>query len=116
MNSQRREFLRRCAAGVSTLATTRPGTAASRFPFLEATIAQLQARLEADKLTSRALTNAYLGRIEEIDRRGTKVNSVIELNPDAMALAAEMDRERKSGKVRGPLHGIPILLKDNIAT
>jgi amidase len=116
MHPQRREFLRRCAAGVSTLATSRPSTATSRFPFLEATIAQLQARLESDKLTSRALTNAYLGRIEEFDRRGVKLSSVIELNPDAMALAAEMDRERKSGRVRGPLHGIPILLKDNIAT
>jgi len=98
------------------LATLRPAAAASRFPFLEATIAQLQARLQSDKLTTRALTNAYLGRIEEIDRRGPKLSSVIELNPDAMALAAELDRERKAGNVRGPLHGIPILLKDNIAT
>jgi amidase len=98
------------------LANLRPAVAASRFAHLEATIAQLQARLQSGKLTTRALTNAYLARIEEIDRRGPRINSIIELNPDAPALAVELDRERKAGKVRGPLHGIPILLKDNIAT
>lgn len=95
-----------------------PGAAAAqpRFPHLEATIAQLQARLAAGRLTARALAAAYLERIERIDRRGPRINAVIELDPDALAHAAELDRERKAGKVRGPLHGIPLLLKDNIAT
>jgi len=98
------------------LATLRPASAASPFPFLEATISQLQARLQSGRLTSRTLVAAYLARIEDLDRRGPKLNSVIELNPDASKLAAELDRERKAGKTRGPLSGIPILLKDNIAT
>jgi amidase len=98
------------------LATQRAAVAASRFPYQEATIAQVQARLTAGRLTSRTLVAAYLARIETIDRRGPALNSIIELNPDALAIAAELDRERKAGKLRGPLHGVPILLKDNIAT
>ncbi|MDQ5979783.1 MAG: amidase [Verrucomicrobiota bacterium] len=82
----------------------------------EATITDLQAQMTSGKLTSVALTEAYLKRIAEIDRAGPKLNSVIELNPDALALAAQLDAERQAGKVRGPLHGIPVLLKDNIAT
>src|SRR5262245_28521850 len=114
---RRRTFLGIGAvAGVSTLATLRPAAAASRFPYLETTIAQLQSRLQSGKLTTRTLAGAYVARIDEIDRRGPKLNSVIERNPDAMALATELDRERKAGKLRGPLHGVPILLKDNIAT
>jgi amidase len=114
---RRRSFLGIGAvAGVSTLANLRPAVAASRFPYLETTIAQLQSRLQSGKLTTRTLAGAYLARIDEIDRRGPKLNSVIELNPDAMALAAQLDKERKAGKLRGPLHGVPILLKDNIAT
>src|SRR5436309_2102687 len=58
----------------------------------------------------------YLARIEAIDRNGPRLNSVIELNPDALAIAADLDRERASKGARGPLHGIPVLLKDNIAT
>jgi amidase len=105
------------AAGVSSLANLRPAVAASaRFLYLEATIAQLQARMQAGRLTARTLAASYLARIEEIDRRGPKINSIIEVNPDALALAAELDRERKAGKVRGPLHGIALLLKDNVAT
>jgi len=98
------------------LANLRPAAAAARFPFLEATITQLQSRLQAGRLTTRTLAAAYLARIEEIDRHGPKINSIIEVNPDALRLAAELDRERKAGTVRGPLHGIPVLLKDNIAT
>src|SRR5262249_21023364 len=63
-----------------------------------------------------ALTQAYLARIDAIDKRGVGLNAVIELNPDAMAIAESLDAERKAGKVRGPLHGIPILIKDNIDT
>jgi len=117
MNPQRRTLLGAGAlAGVSTLANLRPAAAAARFPFLEATITQLQSRLQAGRLTTRTLAAAYLARIEEIDRHGPKINSIIEVNPDALRLAAELDRERKAGTVRGPLHGIPVLLKDNIAT
>ncbi len=98
------------------MAKVSAAAAAPAFPHLEATIAQLQARLQAGRLTARSLANAYVKRIETVDRAGPKLNAVIELNPDLQKLAAELDRERKAGKVRGALHGIPVLLKDNIAT
>ncbi|HVY74791.1 MAG TPA: amidase [Puia sp.] len=82
----------------------------------EVTIAQLQERMKRGLDTSASITKAYLKRIEEIDREGPKLNSVIELNPDALAIAESLDKERKQGKLRGPLHGIPILVKDNINT
>jgi amidase len=72
--------------------------------------------MKSGQLTSRSITEMYLKRIDEIDRNGPAVNSVIELNPDALSIADAMDAERKSGKVRGPLHGIPVLIKDNIDT
>src|SRR5256885_1214391 len=80
-------------------------------PFEEATIGSLQAAMSSGKTSSRALTQWYLSRIATLDK---KVNSIIEINPDALAIAAEMDRERRTGKVRGPLHGVPIVIKDNI--
>ena len=86
------------------------------FRFAEATIDDLQARMAAGTLTARELTAAYLERIARIDKAGPKLNAVIELNPDALAVAEALDTERKAGRVRGPLHGMPILLKDNIAT
>ena len=86
------------------------------FRFSEATIDQLQEQMAAGKLTARALTAAYLDRIARIDRAGPTLNAVIELNPDALEIAAQLDAERKAGKVRGPLHGIPVLIKDNIGT
>ncbi len=86
------------------------------FPFAEATIDDLQQQMQTGRLTSRDLTAAYLQRIAEVDRAGPKLNAVIEVNPDALAIAAGLDAERKAGKVRGPLHGIPVLLKDNIDT
>jgi len=70
----------------------------------------------AGRLTAAALTRQYLGRIGEVDQRGPKLNSVIELNPDAVSIAEALDRERKERGPRGPLHGIPVLIKDNIAT
>jgi amidase len=82
----------------------------------ETAIKELRRRMAAGELTSRALTEAYLARIEALDRSGPKVNSVIETNPDALAIAEDLDRERMAGKIRGPLHGIPILIKDNIDT
>jgi amidase len=87
--------------------------AAEPFPFEEATIAHLQAEMQAGRLTSRALTEAYLARIKDVD---PLLKSVLEVNPDALAMADALDAERKAKGPRGPLHGIPILLKDNIAT
>src|SRR5690606_10590621 len=86
------------------------------FLLAEATIDELQKKMEAGELTSRQITQHYLDRIREIDRGGPMLNSVIEINPDALAIAEERDHERKENKVRGPLHGIPVLIKDNIDT
>ena len=82
----------------------------------EATIAQLQAEMASGKLTSRSLTEEYMARIIALDQNGPGVNSIIELNPDALAMADNADRLRKQGTLLGPLHGIPVLLKDNIDT
>jgi amidase len=90
--------------------------AASPFDPTEATIGDLQARMASGSLTARELTQAYLERIREFDRAGPKLDAVIELNPDALAIADRLDAERRAGHVRGPLHGIPVLLKDNIGT
>ena len=89
---------------------------AADFAFAEATIDDLQARMKAGTLTSHDLTAAYLARIAEIDKAGPRLNAVLELNPDALIIADALDAERKSGRVRGPLHGIPVLIKDNIDT
>jgi amidase len=82
----------------------------------EQTIRQLQQQMTSGEMTALALTQLYLQRIESLDRNGPRVNSVIEVNPEAEALAEALDAERRAGRVRGPLHGIPILLKDNIDT
>ena len=86
------------------------------FEVAEASIADLQEAMSRGGLTSVELVNAYLARIKSIDKAGPKINSIIELNPDAKAMAANLDRERKAKGPRGPLHGIPVLLKDNVAT
>ena len=86
------------------------------FELSEATITDLQQKMQAKQYTSRLLTELYLKRIDEIDKNGPKLNSVIEINKDALNMADAMDKERSQGKVRGPLHGIPILIKDNINT
>lgn len=82
----------------------------------EWTIAELRQKLDSGELTARQLAELYLGRIEAIDRNGPHINSIIELNPDALEIAGKLDEERKKKKARGALHGIPILLKDNIDT
>jgi amidase len=82
----------------------------------EKTIAELQALMTSRRETARSLVEKYLERIEDLDQRGPKLNSIIEVNPDARSIAKELDRERKAGQVRGPLHGIPIVIKDNIDT
>jgi amidase len=86
------------------------------FELEELTIAELQAGLAAGRWTARSLAEAYLARIEALDGQGPTLRSVIEINPEALALADALDAERKAKGSRGPLHGIPILLKDNIAT
>lgn len=82
----------------------------------EWTISELQEKMEIGELTARRLADLYLERISEVDKDGPYINSVIELNPDALEIADTLDEERKAGKTRGMLHGIPILIKDNIDT
>ena len=94
----------------------RPVSKPAAFNVVEASVADLQAAMSAGRLTSRQLVLLYLERIKSIDKAGPKLNSVIELNPDALAIADALDRERKARGARGPLHGIPVLIKDNIAT
>ena len=84
--------------------------------FDEVTIAALQEGMKSGKFTARSIAEKYLARIDGIDKHGPAVNSVIELNPDALAMADVLDRERQAQGPRGPLHGIPVLIKDNIAT
>ena len=86
------------------------------FELKETTILQLQQDMQSGKYTSEKLVSLYLERIQKLDKNGPKLNSVIEVNPDALLLARELDKERKSGKVRSALHGIPVLIKDNIDT
>lgn len=86
------------------------------FELNEITINELQEMMRKGKVSSQSLTKMYLKRIEKIDKNGPKLNAVIELNPDALEIAAKMDEERKAGKIRGLMHGIPVLIKDNINT
>ena len=86
------------------------------FELDEATISALQAGIFSGKYSARSITEMYLARIEEIDRRGPALASVIEVNPDALGIADALDKERNDRHIRGPLHGIPILIKDNIDT
>jgi len=86
------------------------------FGLREATIPQLQAAMGSGRLSSAALVDEYLSRIQRLDREGPRLHSVLEVNPDAREIAADLDQERRKKGPRGPLHGIPILLKDNIDT
>jgi amidase len=86
------------------------------FELDEITVSELQDKMAKGAYTSEQITQLYLNRIDAIDKNGPKLNSIIELNPDALDIAKAMDKERKDGKVRGALHGIPILIKDNIDT
>jgi amidase len=132
LNPSRREFLKTGIVG-GTLAAAgaplRPMVAAMRdsvapegaldvpsFEFDEITIGELQAGMSAGKYTARSIAEKYLSRIEQIDKQGPAINSVIQVNPDALSIAESLDKERKDRGPRGPLHGIPIMLKDNIDT
>ena len=99
----------------------RPRVANDRFsiaPFAleETTLADLQSAMASGRLTARSITQQYIDRIQALDRTGPTLRAILEINPEALSIADALDRERKAGKVRGPLHGIPILIKDNIGT
>jgi amidase len=109
--------IRPALAGARAREDSNVGAARVRpFQFDESTIEDLQARMKSGEISARSLTEAYLARISEIDKHGPALNSVIEINPDALAIAESLDRERKEKGARGPMHGIPVLIKDNIDT
>jgi amidase len=114
---KRRDFLHTTAAGC-VLAIANPASAMTppAFELDELSISDLQQGLQSGKYSSKSLVEKYTDRINDLDRKGPTLRSVIELNPDAEAIAAALDRERKERGARGPLHGIPILIKDNIDT
>jgi amidase len=118
---KRRDFVRLgasvgAAAGLTQVAGAAAAKGTGASSILDAGVQEQQAQMAAGKLSSKSLVQQYLARIAAIDKAGPRLNAVIELNPDALAIAEELDRERKAGKLRGPLHGIPVLIKDNIAT
>ena len=109
----------------SVVAISKPASIFSRSPLPspakdfdleELTISELRDGMKSGKFTSRSLVRKYLERMDNIDKSGPTINSIIEINPDALSIAESMDRERKEKGTRGPLHGIPILIKDNIGT
>jgi amidase len=125
----RRSFLKTGMAGsVAGVIAGRDGEAAATrrapdsqpavpaFELDELTIAELQERMSSGQESARSLTEKYLARIAALDREGPALRAVLETNPEAMQIAESLDAERKAGQVRGPLHGIPVLIKDNIAT
>jgi len=101
------------AAAVASFEQT---AAVAPFELDEATVSSLQEAMGAGRYTSRRIVELYIERINAIDRGGPALRSVSEVNPDAVAIADRLDAERRAGRVRGPLHGIPVLLKDNIDT
>jgi amidase len=122
----RRAFVGSAAALVASAALThevaasepeRPRDPASRaddFTIVEVSIAQLSAGMVSGEYTARSITQGYLDRIAALDRQGPMMHHVIETNPDVLAIADSLDAERRSGRIRGPMHGIPVLVKDNI--
>ena len=119
----RRRFLNLAAVGAGTPAlltrcrsSQSPSVLRARagFELEEITVAQLQEAMRSGRLSSHSITQMYLNRIQELDRRGPALRAIIEVNPDALSEAERLDEERREGHVRGPLHGIPVVLKDNI--
>jgi amidase len=127
---KRRDFLQFGALGGAAALTGLPGCVPSAengpsgaasetpppFELDETTLADLQAGMASGAYTARSLAEKYLARIEAVDKGGPGVNAIIEVNPDALEIADALDRERRDGAVRGPLHGIPVVIKDNIDT
>jgi amidase len=126
LTNSRRQFLKlgTCAGALAATGPVLRGSTevahvayqAKPFEFEEATVSDLQNAMQTGRHTARAIAESYLARIAELDKHGPMVNSVIELNPDALATAEALDRERKAKGTRGPLHGVPVLIKDNIDT
>lgn len=131
LKANRRSFLQSTVIGTAAagLAPLYPALSAARtvapdssqdriepFELDEITISELQDGMKSGKFTARSLVEKYSGRIEDIDKHGPSLNSVIEMNPDALSIAEDLDRERQAKGPRGPLHGIPVLVKDNIDT
>src|ERR1022692_4630668 len=128
--ANRRSFLKATLIGsAAALTPLYPALAAAResasaapipdikpFELDEITISDLQDGMKAGKFTPRSLVEKYSARIQEIDKHGPAINSILELNPDAVSIADALDRERKAKGPRGPLHGVPVLIKDNIDT
>src|SRR5499426_907773 len=113
----RREFAQLTSlAAVSALFPARGAPQQAAFALEETTVAQLQEGMKAGRLSARGIAQAYLDRISTLDRQGPTLRAILEINPDALTIADAMDAERKRGKVRGPLHGIPVIIKDNIDT
>jgi amidase len=116
MGLDRRSFLGASLAVGAAGALKAAPAARSGFKLEEATVEGLQSAMASGRASAAGLVKAYTARIHALDQRGPSLHSVLELNPDAAKIAAELDAERKAGHVRGPLHGIPVLLKDNIDT
>ena len=124
----RREFLKTGALGTAAVAAggCAPGDGGGRSseqdaledPFVleEATVADLQSQMESGERSATQIVSLYLERIERLNHRGPQLNAVIATNPEAVEIADRLDRERAEGRVRGPLHGIPVLVKDNLDT
>src|SRR2546421_1835755 len=122
----RRDFLRSTTIGTA-FASAAPFFAKSgpsllreprvkAFELDEMMVAQLQSGMQSGRFSAVSLTKKYLARIEQIDKHGPALNAVIELNPDSLAIAQALDRERAAKGTRGPLHGVPMLIKDNLDT
>lgn len=121
----RRSFLRNTSlatfvlpniASVSTGSSNKSFSENDTSNLIEASIDDLQKMMKSGKITSRQLTSFYIKRIQDYDKNGPHLNSVIEINPDALMIADKADQDRKNGRIKGPLHGIPVLIKDNINT
>ena len=129
-DSSRRRFLKRTVTAATATAiypalgaarnvtpsAEPPAGAVKPFELDEITIPELQDGMKSGRFTAQALAEKYLERIDSLDKRGPAVNAVIEINPDALSIARDLDRERKAKGPRGPLHGVPVLIKDNIDT
>ena len=104
------------ALAARSVAAAAPSSPVPAFELDELTVVDLQKRMASGADSAKSLCEKYIARIEAIDRRGPALRSVLEINPDALSIAEGLDAERKAGKVRGPLHGIPVLIKDNVGT